>query len=149
MSLENLAFERLVSPLSLPISLSPYLSLSPILTTHTHALSHIHTLTQCISLTLYSFLSLDLHFLIKECSLTVYPSVSSALSLSLSLSHVPSIHSRFHTLSNKGPTLGGSTGLVVMGGDSCSEGRGFESWHHILDGHFSHIFGVKIGMMFF
>ena len=30
--------------------------------------------------------------------------------------------------------------LVVMGGDSCSEGRGFESRRHILDGHniFSH-----------
>ena len=27
-------------------------------------------------------------------------------------------------------------GLVVMGGDSCSEGRWFESQHHILDGHF-------------
>ena len=34
---------------------------------------------------------------------------------------------------------GGSLGLVVMGGDSCSEGREFESQHHILDGHFSHI----------
>ena len=30
---------------------------------------------------------------------------------------------------------GGSPGLVVMGGDSCSEGRGFESWRHIQDGH--------------
>ena len=35
--------------------------------------------------------------------------------------------------------VGGSSGLVVMGGgDSCSEGREFESRHHILDGHFSH-----------
>ena len=25
---------------------------------------------------------------------------------------------------------------MVMGGDSCSEGRGFESQHSILDGHF-------------
>ena len=33
---------------------------------------------------------------------------------------------------------------MVMGGDSCSKGRGFESRHHILDGHFSHIFVVKI-----
>ena len=32
--------------------------------------------------------------------------------------------------------MGGSPGLVVMGGDSCSEGCGFKSWHHILDGHF-------------
>ena len=33
---------------------------------------------------------------------------------------------------------------MVMGGDSCSEGCGFESQQHILDGHFSHIFVVKI-----
>ena len=26
-------------------------------------------------------------------------------------------------------------GLVVMGGDSCSKGHGFESQRHILDGH--------------
>ena len=40
----------------------------------------------------------------------------------------------------------GSPGLVVMGGDSRSEGCGFESQCHILDGHdiFSHIFVVKI-----
>ena len=25
---------------------------------------------------------------------------------------------------------------MVMGGDSCSKGRGFESWLRILDGHF-------------
>ena len=25
---------------------------------------------------------------------------------------------------------------MVMGGDSCSEGHGFKSRHHILDGHF-------------
>ena len=31
---------------------------------------------------------------------------------------------------------GGSPGLVVMGGDSCSKGREFESRHRILDGHF-------------
>ena len=40
--------------------------------------------------------------------------------------------------------MGGSPGLVVMGWDSCSEGRGFESQHHILDGHFSRWFVVKI-----
>ena len=33
--------------------------------------------------------------------------------------------------------MGGSPGLVVMGGDSSSEGHGFESQHCILDGHFS------------
>ena len=32
--------------------------------------------------------------------------------------------------------MGGIPGLVVMGGDSCSEVRGFKSQHHILDGHF-------------
>ena len=37
----------------------------------------------------------------------------------------------------------GSPGLVVMGGDSRSEGCGFESRHRILDGHFPHIFVVK------
>ena len=37
-----------------------------------------------------------------------------------------------------------SPGLVVMGGESCSKGCGFESRHRILDGHFSHIFVVKI-----
>ena len=33
-----------------------------------------------------------------------------------------------------------SPGLVVMGDDSCSIGRGFESWHRIPDGRdiFSH-----------
>ena len=33
---------------------------------------------------------------------------------------------------------------MVMGGDSHSEGCRFKSWHRILDGHFSHIFVVKI-----
>ena len=32
--------------------------------------------------------------------------------------------------------LGGSPSLVVMGGDSCTKGREFESWHRKLDGHF-------------
>ena len=35
------------------------------------------------------------------------------------------------------------TGLVVMGGESCSEGRGFESQCRILDGHFPLWFVVK------
>ena len=39
---------------------------------------------------------------------------------------------------------------MVMGGGSCSEGRGFESWCCILDGHdIFHIdFVVNIVMMF-
>ena len=32
---------------------------------------------------------------------------------------------------------------MVMGRDSCSNGRGFESRHRILDGPFSHLFVVK------
>ena len=32
---------------------------------------------------------------------------------------------------------------MVMGGESHSEGLGFESRHCILDGDFSHIFAVK------
>ena len=46
------------------------------------------------------------------------------------------------------PSLGGSPGLVVMGRDSRSKGRGFESRHGILDGNFSPISVVKIVMMF-
>ena len=40
---------------------------------------------------------------------------------------------------------GESPGLVVMGGDSCAKGRGFESRHRILDGQVSYLFVVKIG----
>ena len=42
-------------------------------------------------------------------------------------------------------TLGESPGLVVMGGDSCSEGSGFEFRRRIKDGHdiCSHWFVVK------
>ena len=32
--------------------------------------------------------------------------------------------------------VGREPGQVVIGGDSCSEGREFESQHRILDGHF-------------
>ena len=40
---------------------------------------------------------------------------------------------------------------MVMGRerDSRSKGRGYESRHRILDGHFSHIFVVNIEIMFF
>ena len=38
----------------------------------------------------------------------------------------------------------GSPGLVVIGGDSCPEGNGFESLHHIT--FLLHIFAVKIVM---
>ena len=40
--------------------------------------------------------------------------------------------------------LDGNRGVVVMGGDSCSEGCGFESRHHTLDGHILHTFVVKL-----
>ena len=44
---------------------------------------------------------------------------------------------------------GGSTGLVVMRGDSCSKGHEFESGHRILDGHFfTFLFVVKFVMLF-
>ena len=36
----------------------------------------------------------------------------------------------------KYPKKGGRPGVVVMGGDSCSEGRRFKSLNCILDGHF-------------
>ena len=39
---------------------------------------------------------------------------------------------------------GMSPGIVVMDDNSCSRGRGFESWRHILDVHFSNSFVVKI-----
>ena len=42
--------------------------------------------------------------------------------------------------------MGGSPGLVVMGGDSCSKGCEFESWYRILDEHFAQLFVVKIVM---
>ena len=37
---------------------------------------------------------------------------------------------------NLGKSSGGSPGLVVMGGESCSKGCEFKSRHHLLDGHF-------------
>ena len=43
---------------------------------------------------------------------------------------------------------GGSPGLLVMGGDSCSEGCGFESRYRILDGHFFTLICYKIVLMF-
>ena len=44
--------------------------------------------------------------------------------------------------------LGRSSGLVVMGGDSCPEGRGFESQHHILDEHVFTLICCQIVSMF-
>ena len=38
--------------------------------------------------------------------------------------------------------VGGNPGLVVMGGDSSSDGRGFGSQHCILDEHFSHAYTI-------
>ena len=35
---------------------------------------------------------------------------------------------------------------MVMGGDSCSKGRGFKSQHCLLDRLFSHFFVIKIVM---
>ena len=39
--------------------------------------------------------------------------------------------------------MGGSPGLVVLGDDSCSKGRGFESLCRKLDGHLS-IFHIDL-----
>ena len=39
-------------------------------------------------------------------------------------------------LTIKNCKVGGSPGLVIVEGDSCSKGCGFESWRRILDGHF-------------
>ena len=54
------------------------------------------------------------------------------------------------TFNKKFIVLGGSPGLVVMGGCSCSKGREFKSRRHILDGHdiCSHWFVVKFVTMF-
>ena len=51
----------------------------------------------------------------------------------------------YKSVANRETTLtgGGSPGLMVMGGDSCSEGCGFKSQHYILDGHFSTFICVK------
>ena len=43
--------------------------------------------------------------------------------------------------------LGGSPGLVVMGGDLCSKGHGFKSWRRILDAHNIFIFVVRLLMV--
>ena len=37
--------------------------------------------------------------------------------------------------------------IVVTGGDSWPDGRGLEYQHHIMDGHFSHIFVKKLEKM--
>ena len=37
---------------------------------------------------------------------------------------------------------------MVMGGNSCTKGRRFEFQHRILDGHFSHLFLVKMSSLF-
>ena len=47
--------------------------------------------------------------------------------------HIPRLHQNFTARILQ--SLGGSPDLVVMGGDSCSKGRVFESQHHVLDGH--------------
>ena len=39
--------------------------------------------------------------------------------------------------------MGGNFGLVAMGGDSRSDGRGFKHQPYILNEHFSHTFVVK------
>ena len=55
-------------------------------------------------------------------------------------------HSIFHIFCLFDLFFSGIPGLVVMREESCSEGCGFKSQHWILDGHFSHLFVVKIVM---
>ena len=70
------------------------------------------------------------------------------------LSNIHRYHSRkgerendnFNFFGNKILIQYGSPGLLLMGRDSCSKGREFPSRHCILDGHFSHLFVVKIVM---
>ena len=53
--------------------------------------------------------------------------------------------SRKYSWNNKNKQLlKQQTVLVVMGGDSNSEGHGFESQHWILDGHFTHCLLYKL-----
>ena len=58
------------------------------------------------------------------------------------------IYSSVKLFLNQTLFLGGRTGLLVMGGDSCPESNGFEFQHCIQDRHFSHTFFVKIVVMF-
>ena len=54
--------------------------------------------------------------------------------------HNQRLSNPFHETRNRFKQIGGSPGLVVMGGDSCSKCREFESHHRILDRHFSHAY---------
>ena len=49
---------------------------------------------------------------------------------------VAAIQALYNSIRVKKSCKGGSPGLVVIGRDSCYKGHGFESRHHILDGHF-------------
>ena len=52
------------------------------------------------------------------------------------------------SIAKKVMKLGGSPSLDVMGGDSCSKGHEFESWHHTYTGwtFFTYVFVVKFVM---
>ena len=39
--------------------------------------------------------------------------------------------------------MSGRSGLLVIGGDLCSEGHRFESQYHIIDENFLHMFVVQ------
>ena len=54
----------------------------------------------------------------------------------------------FRVVNSDHNDLCGSPGLVVMRRGSRSKGCGFESQDRMLDRHFSHIFVIKIVMMF-
>ena len=52
------------------------------------------------------------------------------------------VDTKEHNIKNR--LMGGSPGLVVMGGDSRPRVCGFESGQQILDGHFSNILLKKL-----
>ena len=59
------------------------------------------------------------------------------------LTFAKEVAAAFRMLKQKRLNAGGSPGLVVIGGDSCFKGRGFESQNHFLDGHFFTFIGCK------
>ena len=104
-------------------SLSLSLSLSH---THPHTLTHTHA----FYLNPY-LIETQLSFEARHWNLLFLPQKDSQFLLNVSL------------YTNKWKLIicfaGGSSGLVVIGGDSCSEGCGFKSQHRLLDGYFSQI----------
>ena len=95
-------------------------------------------------------LSVSSSFLMKSCHHCKQPSDSNISQNLWFLLYGPALHKKNKLKKKPGADLINkkwivnlrhannqqSPGLVVKGRDSCSEGRGFESRHRILDGHF-------------